>query len=170
MTNIQTDQVVEIEYTLKGDNGEVIDSSKEMGPLAFIQGKKNIIPGLESEMEGKKLGDSFNVSIDPENAYGARNESMIQSVPKDQFGENAEKVQIGDRFQVQDQDEQLMVVQVIEIKENEIVLDANHPMAGKTLHFDVEIVSVRNATEEELKRGHLTEEESSCCDTNDSCC
>ena len=169
MTSIKNDHVVEINYTLKGDSGEVIDSSKEMGPLTFIMGKKNIIPGLESEIEGKKLGDTFNVTIKPEDAYGVRNEAMVQSVPKSQFGEDADKVEVGHQFQVQNENDQLMLVMVIEIEGDEIVLDANHPMAGKTLHFDVEIVSVRDATPEELERGHLREE-SSGCESEDNCC
>lgn len=169
MTSIKNDHAVEINYTLKDDNGEIIDSSKEIGPLALIMGKKNIIPGLELEIKGKKIGDTFNVTIQPEDAYGVRNESMVQSVPKSQFGEDANKVEVGHQFQVQDQNDQLMLVKVIKIKGDEIVLDANHPMAGKTLHFEVEILSVRDATLEELKRGHLREE-SSCCDTESSCC
>ena len=132
-------------------------------------GKKNIIPGLELEIKGKKIGETFNVTIQPEDAYGVRNESMVQSVPKSQFGEDANKVEVGHQFQVQDQNDQLMLVKVIEIKGDEIVLDANHPMAGKILHFEVEILSVRDATSEELKRGHLREE-SSCCDTESNCC
>jgi FKBP-type peptidyl-prolyl cis-trans isomerase SlyD len=170
MTSIQNDHVVEINYTLKGDNGEVIDTSEEMGPLAFIQGKNNIIPGLESEIEGKKLGDTFNVKIEPEQAYGERNESMIQSVPKSQFGENADKVKVGDKFQVQTE-EHPMVVKVIEVKENEVTLDANHPMAGLTLHFDVEIISVRDATEDELTQGYLADEiTEGDCDPDGGCC
>ena len=169
MTSIENNHVVEIDYTLKGDNGEVIDSSKDVGPLSFIQGKNNIIPGLESEIAGKKIGDDFNVTIQPEHAYGERNSALIQVVPKSEFGENAEKVQVGDQFQVQNENGQPMVVAVAEVKDNEVVLDANHPMAGVTLHFDVKIVSVRDATKEELNKGHLEKDESAC-DPDGGCC
>ena len=100
MNTVKNDSVVEIDYTLKNVNGDVIDSSEEMGPLAFIMGKKNIIPGLEAEIAGKNVGDSFNVTIKPDDAYGQRDERMIQSVPKSEFGENAEKVEIGHQFQI----------------------------------------------------------------------
>ena len=169
MTVIQNDHVVEIDYTLKNDKGDVLDSSKKMGPLSFIQGKKNIIPGLESKVNGKKLGDVFNVTISPEEAYGLRDEAMVQSVPKSEFGPDANNVKVGQQFEVQNQNGQVMLVRVTEVNESNIVIDANHPMAGKTLYFDVEIVGVRDATDEELKRGHL-KEESSCCDSESSCC
>ena len=157
MSLVENNHVVEINYTLKNSNGDVVDSSKEEGPLAFIMGKKNIIPGLEAEILGKNVGDSFNATILPEDAYGAINESMIQSVPKSEFGENADQVQVGSQFQVQNENGEAMIVRAIEIKESEIVLDANHPMAGETLHFEVQIMSARSATEEELSLGYLSE-------------
>ena len=170
MTSIRNDHVVEIDYTLTGDDGNVIDSSKEMGPLAFIQGKNNIIPGLESEVSGKKTGDKFNVTVAPNDAYGEIVQELIQVVPKSQFGENADSVKVGDQFQVQTE-EHPMVVKVVEISGDEVTLDANHPMAGKTLHFDVEIVSVREATEEELTRGYLADEvKEGNCEPDDDCC
>ena len=169
MSEIKTNQVVEMDYTLKNTNGEVIDSSEGIGPLSFIMGKQNIIPGLEAEIAKKNVGDSFNVVVGPDDAYGPRNEAMIQAVPKAQFGDNADQIQIGSQFQVQDQNGQPLVVQVIELRDDEIVLDANHPMAGQTLHFDVKILSTRDATPEELERGYLEPEKSEC-DPNGGCC
>ena len=132
-------------------------------------GKKNIIPGLENEIAGKSVGDSFNVTIAAEDAYGLRDEKMIQSVAKSEFGENADKVEVGHQFQIQNQNGEPMIVRVIEVKESEIVLDANHPMAGETLHFDVKIVSTREATEKELERGELVEDKGEC-DPDGGCC
>ena len=169
MNEIQNNNVVDIEYTLTDPNGELLDTSKERGPLTYIQGKANIIPGLESEMVGKKLGDSFKVTVTPENAYGNRDEALIQSVPKAQFGEDAEKVNVGDQVQVQAQDGSPMYVMAVEVNDNEIVLDANHPLAGMTLNFDVEVVGIREATKEELELGYVQEKESSC-DPDGGCC
>jgi FKBP-type peptidyl-prolyl cis-trans isomerase SlyD len=169
MDTVQSNNVVDIEYTLKGSDGELIDSSKGLGPLSFIQGKKNIIPGLEAEMEGKKLGDSFQISVTPDLAYGNRDETLVQSVPKVQFGESTEKVKVGDQVQVKSQNGEPMVVMAREINDDSIVLDANHPLAGMTLHFDVEVVGIRAATSEELDRGYLQEEKSEC-DPNGGCC
>ena len=169
MSEILENHVVEIDYQLKNTEGQIIDSSERVGPLSFIMGKQNIIPGLEAEIAKRNIGDSFNVSINPEDAYGQRNEAMIQSVPKAQFGDDADKIQLGSQFQVQDQNGQPLLVQVIDIKDDEIVLDANHPMAGETLHFDVTILSAREATKEELEQGYLTPEKSEC-DPNGGCC
>ncbi len=169
MSVVKNDNVVEIDYTLKNENGDVVDSSDGMEPLAFIMGKKNIIPGLESEIAGKSVGDSFNVTIAPEEAYGLRDEKMIQSVSKSEFGENADKVEVGHQFQIENQSGEPMIVRVVEVKDSEIVLDANHPMAGETLHFDVKIVSTREATQEELERGELVEDEGGC-DPDGNCC
>ena len=162
MNEVQTNNVVDIEYTLTDSNGELLDSSKDRGPLSYIQGKANIIPGLESEMEGKKIGDSFKVTVAPEKAYGNRDESLVQSVPKTQFGADAEKVKAGDQVQVQTQGGSPMFVMATEVNETEIVLDANHPLAGMTLNFDVEVVAIREATSEELELGYIQEKESSC--------
>ena len=147
--------VVEMNYTLTNSKGEVIDSSKGRDPLAYIQGKKHIIPGLEKEMEGKNVGDKFKVTVQPEEAYGLLDAALIQPIPKSEFGAEADKVQVGMQFQVEDNNGQPMVVTAIEISENEVVLDGNHPLAGEVLYFDVEVMSLRDATEEELEKNRL---------------
>lgn len=150
---IEKNQVVSIHYTLKDSDGNILDSSENMDPLQFIQGLGMIIPGLENALEGKNKGDKLSVDIDPENAYGERSENLIQAVPKDQF-DNADTVEIGSQFQV-DTEHGPMVLTVIEIKDTEFVLDGNHPLAGMKLHFDVEVVELRAATEDELSHGHI---------------
>ena len=166
---IRDNHVVEINYTLFDESGEIIDSSDGKAPLAYIQGKKNIIPGLEKKLNGKNVGDSFKAIILPEDAYGNHHEMMVHTVPLNDFGPNPEEMKVGDVFQVQNNNGQVMAVKVIEVNpdKNEITLDGNHPLAGKTLTFDVEVVSFREATEEELAQGHV-HQETSCQDP--SCC
>lgn len=155
MENIENNHVVEMEYTLKSDTGETIDTSKGRAPLAFIVGKQNIVPGLEKQIIGKKVGDSFEATVAPEEGYGTRHEGLIQTVEKAGFGPDADKITVGARFQVQDQTGQPIAVTATNITDTHVTLDANHPLAGETLNFSVEILKIREATEEELSKGHL---------------
>ncbi len=150
---ITQNAVASIEYTLTDDSGEVIDTSKGQGPLTYLHGTGSLIPGLESELEGKGVGDAFKVRVEPDQAYGQRNDEMVQDVSRDQLPPDLD-IQIG--MQLQAQTEQGMhVVTVVGVKEAQVRLDANHPLAGVTLNFDVEIVEVREATGEELEHGHV---------------
>lgn len=166
---ISDGHVVEMNYVLTSTDGQTLDSSEGKAPLAFIIGKQNIIPGLEKEIVGKSQGDSFSVTVAPEEAYGERNEAMVQSVPKSEFGTDIDQIEVGTQFQLQDQSGRGLIATAVEIKEEEIVLDANHPLAGETLNFAVEIVGVRSASDEELSAGRVAAEES-CCDSNSGCC
>jgi FKBP-type peptidyl-prolyl cis-trans isomerase SlyD len=150
---IAKDKVVSIQYTLKDDSGNVLDSSEGEEPLIYIHGIGGLIPGLESELEGKGVGEKLQVTIAPENAYGPRRDEMVQSVPKTEF-ENHNELAVGNQFQVET-DQGPMVLTVMEVKDDEVVLDGNHPLAGMTLHFDVEIIAIRDASEEELSHGHV---------------
>mgnify|MGYP001490530088 CR=1 FL=1 len=169
MNKITDKSVVEIDYILKNSQGNVIDTSEGEKPLSFIMGRKNIIPGLEAEISKKNIGDSFSVVISPKDAYGMRDETLVHAVPKSQFGDDVDQVQLGSQLEVETQDGEPMIVQVTELTENEIVLDGNHPMAGETLHFDIKVLGSREATNEELDRGFLVEEESKC-DPQGGCC
>jgi len=151
---IAENTVASIQYTLKNDAGEILDQSSENNPLQFIHGKKNIIPGLEKELEGKKIGEKFTVRILPENAYGVTVPEMIQSVPIDQF-KNIPNLQVGMSFQVNTTNGGTVIVRAVEVTDAHVVLDGNHPLAGVPLNFEVEVVGVRPATEEELMHGHL---------------
>lgn len=154
MSNTIADNlVVEIHYTLTDDNGNVIDTSEGREPLPYLHGNQNIVPGLEKELTGKSVGDKLKVNISPDQGYGHRDENMIQDVPKDQF-DNADQIQVGQQFQVETDNGQMLVVSVAEIKDATITLDGNHPLAGVILNFDVEVVSIRPATEEEISHGH----------------
>jgi len=150
---VQNDHVVSIDYTLKNDAGEVMDSSESTGPLAYLHGHQNIIPGLEKALDDKSVGDSFTVSIEPAEAYGERDENAIQTVPRSMF-QGVDEIEPGMRFQAQTEGG-VTVVTVKEVNGDEITLDANHELAGETLHFDVEVKDVRPASEEEIEHGHV---------------
>lgn len=142
---ITQDTFVSINYTLKNKDGQVIDSSNGGEPLEFIAGRGFLIAGLEKELEGKKAGDKFSAIIPPAEAYGEYSNQLKISVPKTQFDTDVE-IEVGMQFQAG----MGQIVTVKEVKEKEVVIDANHPLAGETLYFDVEIVSVRAATSEEI--------------------
>ncbi len=147
--------VVTIDYTLTNDAGHVIDTSKGEGrhPLPYIHGMGGLIPGLEKALEGKNPGDTFNVTIAPEEAYGPRDEKLVSSVPKSAFGNSL--ITVGAQVRTQDKRGQGQVVTVTKIEAETVTIDGNHPLAGATLHFDVTVKDVREATEEELTHGHV---------------
>ena len=148
------DKVVLMHYTLKNDAGDVIDSSDGGDPLPFLQGHGNIIPGLESALEGSKVGDKLDVSIKPEEGYGERMKDAIQEIPSSAL-KGVDDVKVGMQLQSQDQDGNAFLVNVTKIEDDKITVDANHPLAGQTLHFSVSIESVRKAEAEELSHGHV---------------
>ena len=148
---IARDAVVMIHYTLKNDAGEVLDSSSGHDPLAYLQGHGTIIPGLEAALEGKVAGDKVQATIAPENAYGMKEPGLVQQVPRRAFqGE----VRAGMQFTAQTEAGPRTVV-VTRVQGDMVTVDGNHPLAGETLHFDVEVTEVRVATEEELAHGHV---------------
>ncbi|MGM0593898.1 MAG: FKBP-type peptidyl-prolyl cis-trans isomerase [Pseudomonadota bacterium] len=150
---ISANKVVSIDYTLTNSEGTVIDTSKGRGPLAYLQGHSNIIPGLEKELEGKSTGDALQVTVSPEEGYGERDDSLTQAVPRQMF-ENADEIQVGMQFQTQTE-QGPHIVTVINVDDENVTVDANHPLAGQTLNFDVSVVEVRDASEEELSHGHV---------------
>lgn len=149
---VANQKVTTIDYTLTDANGEVIDQSTD-GEFAYLHGHQNIIPGLENALEGKTAGDEVSVTIEPEQAYGERDDRLLQSVPMDIFPD-AGQVEVGSRFQAEGPDGQPMVLTVTDVGESEVQVDANHPLAGETLNFEVKVLDVRDAGEEELEHGH----------------
>jgi len=145
--------VVAIDYTLTDDQGTVLDTSEGREPLYFLQGVGQIISGLEEALEGKSAGEQFSVSIPPEKGYGLRNDSLIQQVPRDRFPADAE-IEKGMQFRASSPDGP-MVVTVTDVSLDFVMVDGNHPLAGQTLNFAVDIVEVRPATESELDHGHV---------------
>jgi FKBP-type peptidyl-prolyl cis-trans isomerase SlyD len=145
--------VVVIDYTLKDNDGSVIDSSEGAGPLAYLHGAGNIIPGLEDALLGKEAGDEVQASIEPANAYGERHEQLKQEVPRELFS-GVDNVEVGMQFQSETEQGPVLVT-VVEVKEETVTVDGNHPLAGVHLNFDVTIREVREATKEELDHGHV---------------
>jgi FKBP-type peptidyl-prolyl cis-trans isomerase SlyD len=150
--NVADQKVVSIDYTLTNNAGEVIDSSKGREPLAYLHGAGNIIPGLEKALEGKQSGDSVQAKIPPEEGYGVKDPQLVQAVPRDRFP--AKDISVGMQFQAQGGG-QTRVVTVVGVDPDNVTIDANHPLAGETLNFDVKVVEVRDATPEELSHGHV---------------
>ena len=151
---IAQDKVVLIHYTLTDDAGKVLDSSSGGDPLAYLHGQGNIIPGLEKALEGKQAGDKLNVRVEPAEGYGVRDDSLVQQVPRRAFG-SVSKVEPGMQFHAQSAQGQMRVVTVTHVKGDMVTVDANHPLAGEVLVFDVEVAEVRDATGEELEHGHV---------------
>lgn len=137
---IAENAAVSIHYTLTNDAGEVLDSSQGQEPLDYIHGSGQIIPGLEAALEGKQVGDTLQVTIAPEDAYGPRHEELIQPVPREAF-EGVDDIEPGMQFQAESE-EGMQLVTVAAVDETTVTVDANHPLAGETLHFDVEVTSV----------------------------
>jgi FKBP-type peptidyl-prolyl cis-trans isomerase SlyD len=146
--------VVSMEYTLKNEGGEVIDQTGEGEAFSFIHGIGSIISGLEDALAGKAEGDALEVTIPPEEAYGMPNDQLRNSVPRGQF-QDVDSIEVGMMFQTQNPDGSDAVVTVVAIDDENITVDANHPLAGETLNFDVKIVGVREASQEELEHGHV---------------
>lgn len=145
--------VVEIHYTLKNDAGEVLDSSAGGDPLMYLHGTHGLIQGLENELAGKKTGDSFKAVIPPALAYGEVDPDLIHSIDKSMF-RGVDKIEPGMSFTAQGEHGQQHIT-VKAVEGDQVIIDGNHEMAGQTLHFDVEVVSVREATEEEIDHGHV---------------
>ncbi|WP_201588574.1 FKBP-type peptidyl-prolyl cis-trans isomerase [Psychrobacter fozii] len=153
MTTIAKDTAVKFNYTLKDDEGNILDQSPEGQPLAYLHGHSNIIPGLEQQLEGKSAGEQVNAVVEPADGYGEYQEQAVQHVPRDNF-QGVEDIQPGMQFQ-SEAGGQVMLVTVTAVNDEEVTVDANHPLAGKRLTFDVEIQEVRAATEDELSHGHV---------------
>lgn len=150
---IANDVVASIEYTLTDDQGNVIDSSVGGEPLAYLHGAGNIIPGLESALEGKTVGDSFKISVPPAEGYGEKDDGLLQVVPRSMF-RGVDQVEVGMQFHAQT-DYGMQVITVAKVEGDNVTVDGNHPLAGQNLNFDVKVVEVRAATSEELEHGHV---------------
>ncbi len=151
--NIAEQRVVSIHYEVKDEDGVVVDSSEGREPLVYLHGHKNIIPGLEKALEGLNVGESFDVTVSPEEAYGDYQDGLVQTVPKDAF-QGVEKVEEGMVFTAQTQGGPLQVT-VTQVEEETVTVDGNHPLAGKALSFKGEVADVRDASAEELEHGHV---------------
>jgi FKBP-type peptidyl-prolyl cis-trans isomerase SlyD len=145
--------VVTIDYTLTSPDGQVLDSSNGKQPLTYLHGVGGIIPGLEAALEGKAAGDAVNAVIPPDQAYGNKDPQMVQAVPRTAF-KGVDNIQPGMQFQAQSP-QGPRVVTVVSTTDSEVTVDANHPLAGMQLTFDVTVKDVRAATAEEISHGHV---------------
>ncbi|WP_458690326.1 FKBP-type peptidyl-prolyl cis-trans isomerase [Nocardia tengchongensis] len=151
--SIAADKVVSIEYTLTADDGEVLDTSVGDEPLVYLHGADNIVPGLEQALEGKTTGDELTVVVEPEDGYGDYLAELVSSVPRDMF-EGVDELEPGMEFHAEAPDGESQIVVVQQVDGDEVIIDANHPLAGQRLNFAVKVVDVRDATEDELAHGH----------------
>jgi FKBP-type peptidyl-prolyl cis-trans isomerase SlyD len=144
--------VARFHYTLTNSKGEVLDQSQEGQPLAYLHGGGNIIPGLEKELAGKVAGDKLTVTVAPGEGYGETHPELVQQVPREAF-QGIDVIEVGMSFQAQSAQGPMRVT-VTAVDNDTITVDGNHPLAGETLTFEVEIEDVRAATEEEKTHGH----------------
>ncbi len=150
---IANDMAVAIHYTLTDNDGEVLDSSIGGEPLEYLQGHDNIIPGLENALLDCVVGDKKVVVVQPADGYGEHDEELVQEVPREMFS-GIDVIEVGMEFQVEGPHGP-QFVEVVKVDADNITVDGNHGLAGKVLNFDVEVVAVRAATEEELDHGHI---------------
>lgn len=151
---IKDNSAVSFHYTLTDDDGQQLDSSVGKEPLAYLHGAGNIIPGLENALTGKAVGDAMTVAVSAAEAYGEVQKELIQDVPRSSF-QGIDEIEIGMQFEAQTGQGGAVPVTVTAVTDEMITVDGNHPLAGKNLNFDVTIEAVRDATEEELERGHV---------------
>ena len=150
---VAADTVVSIHYTLTLE-GQVVDSSDGREPLQYLHGHGNIVPGLESQIAGRRLGDRFNAEVAPEDGYGIHDPDRVVQAPRGAFPDDVELAP-GMQFQTEDEDGDPMTVVVTAVGDEEVTIDTNHPLAGKTLSFDIQVAAIRAATSEELEHGHV---------------
>ncbi len=151
---IQDNRVVAIHYRLTTEDGQEIDASPQDEPLEYLHGHANLIPALERELTGHEPGDSVEVTLAPEDAYGEHDAELIQKVPNELFS-GVEQVAPGMQFEASDQEGRTQRVFVRSVEDDGVTIDANHPLAGMNLKFDVEVGEVREATDAELTEGRV---------------
>ena len=149
---VENGKVVSFHYTLTNAQGDVLDQSQDQ-PMPYLHGAGNIIPGLEKELAGKKVGDKLTVKVPAAEAYGEYHEQLVNDVPREAF-QGVDQIEPGMQFQA-NTPEGVQVITVKAVNGDQVTVDANHPLAGQDLNFDVEIVDVRDATEEESAHGHV---------------
>lgn len=150
--NITDNCVASFHYTLTDSTGKVLDSSEGQEPLSYLHGAGNIIPGLEKALLGKTTGDKLNVAVTAAEAYGERDNTMVQELPTSMFS-GVDQIEVGMEFHAETE-HGLQVVTVTAVENDTVTIDGNHPLAGVDLNFDVEVTEVRDASPEELTHGH----------------
>jgi len=150
---IDNNKVITINYTLKDDTGKLIDESKD-GSFCYLHGADNIIPGMEQALHGKTKADQLELSLKPEEAYGEYVEALTQVVDRAMFDVD-DTIEAGMQFHAQSENGQTIMITVTQVDGDNITIDGNHPLAGETLHYDITVIDIRDATEEEISHGHV---------------
>ncbi len=150
---IADNKVVLIHYTLKDDSGEELDSSQSGDPLVYLHGAGNIVPGLEQALTGQAEGAHLEVVVEAKDGYGEKLGPGPQAVPRADFPADIE-ISAGMAFMAEGEGGEPLTIWVVDVHDGQVLIDANHPLSGVTLHFDIDVVTVRDATEEELSHGH----------------
>lgn len=150
---VRDGKVVIFNYTLRNEEGEVLDASEPGDPMAYLHGAENIVPGLEEQMGGRVVGDRFTAIVPPELGYGVREEPGLRALPRAAFPDDAELV-AGMELALEDDEGDVMPIWIADIREDAVIVDINHPLADQTLHFAIEIVGIRDASESEIEHGH----------------
>lgn len=156
---IENNKVITINFTLKNSEGTLLETTEGDKPFDFLQGAMEILPKLEYELEGKSVGEKLTITLDPDEAYGERNDELVDELSLEEFG--PEGVAVGDELQVP-MDDDIILLTITKIEGDVVTADMNHPLAGMTLVFDIEILGVRDATKEELEHGHAHSEDNCC--------
>lgn len=151
---IESNKVVTMNFTLTDDDGNVLDSTDHGGPFSYLSGNNNILPKLEEAVNNMIIGTRKNIRLDAVDAYGQYNEQIVQVVGKDNFPEDF-VLEVGMEYLASNPDGVQMPFTIINVEGEEVTIDFNHPLAGKNLNFDVELLDVREATPEELAHGHV---------------
>ena len=152
--SVEMNKVITFNFTVKDEDGAVLDSSENKEPLSYLSGTNSIIPKLEEALNGMIIGSKKNVKIATDDAYGAYKDEAVQTVKKDQFPQEAQLV-VGARYVANSPEGVQMPFIITDVKDDDITVDFNHPLAGRDLEFDVELVDVRDATPEEMQHGHV---------------
>ena len=150
---ISKNSVVTLNYKLTNDQGEILDESQD-GSFLYMHGADGIIPGLESQLEGKSAGDTFTAHIEPADGYGERDDSMEQVVPRDMF-DKEHPIEEGIQFHAESPEGDMLTVTVTKVEGDDITVDGNHPLAGIALNFDISVADIREASAEEIEHGHV---------------
>lgn len=150
---VRDGKVVIFNYTLRNDEGEVLDASEPGDPMAYLHGAENIVPGLEEKMGGRGIGDRFEAVVPPELGYGLREEPGLRALPRAAFPDEVDLV-AGMELALEDDEGDIVPIWIADVREDAVIVDINHPLADQTLHFAIEIVAIRDASESELEHGH----------------
>ncbi len=150
---VEKNRIISLNFNLYNDKGTLIDSSSEKDLLVYLHGGQELLPALEKSLEGRAVGDAVSVELKPEEAFGYRDENLVEKTPRANFP-GIQDIQKGMKFETEMDDGSIMVVEVIKVEDEWITVDGNHELAGENLKFELQIVDIREATVEELEHGH----------------